>query len=364
MNRNYFLRSLLLAALPFTLLLAGCGDEPPLVEGSTEPPLTKVHPPARPTEGATANGPGATFVFSGLDFGGGNQGMFNSEAWRVIGYDLDNKSTRGDASGSCAPVAGSSQGITLDGEDARDNSFGKNIVPLAFGLDSAAPQNSNQILFAGAHSVLIDVPGLGDEKVYSKISIRLYEAATLTDAEGNPKKPAFDGSDVWPVAVEALKDGDVNKPVLTTEEGYLVDDGEGGTLVGRFSGALPIRMALLGALEENMVAFRFQNPLVTMKLSADRKRIELGVVAGTLELAEVQEDAARVIGLFEPSLCGSVTLTSIQNQIANSADILRDLSNNPGKTCEVASAAVLFEADRAQIGPVAPPQKPPAKTCQ
>lgn len=344
------------------MTITGCGGEEP------QPAPAKVagqdgdigQPPAPPADGAPADGPGATFAVSKLLLGmTDSNGMTDVYLWKQYGYNLDRTVTAEGALMSCSAIKGTPPKYLSDGDEGRDNGFGRGVLPIASSLKSDVQPDTTAAIQNGLRTILITVPGLGDAPAYGTMSARLYEGAALTAADGTPMKPLFDGTDVWPVTAESVQEGKVDKPLAQASAGYLAEEGEGGTFVAQFEGSIVFRIPFLGnETDEGVAVLRIHEPLVTMTFSADRKSVTRGMIAGVLHSEELVIEYDRIAGAIFPDQCGGANFMVLRDQVEGTADIRRDREVAPDKPCDATSIGIAFEAVRAELGTVAMPAPP------
>jgi hypothetical protein len=88
-------------------------------------------PPDKPNAPATTSTDVRVFAVHDLLFGDADRsGTASGDAWKKYGYNLDNKVSTAKSTDVCKPAEGGSKDSAADGADGRDNSFGKNIVPI------------------------------------------------------------------------------------------------------------------------------------------------------------------------------------------------------------------------------------------
>ncbi|HMY20598.1 MAG TPA: hypothetical protein PKA58_29940, partial [Polyangium sp.] len=222
-----------------------------------------------------------------------------------------------------------------------------------------AEQDTNEMVFLGQHTILLDVLQLGQSPTYENMHVRLYEGRAFVDANGTPTPPQWNGTDDWPVAPESVIDGVLESPASETLDGYIADEGDGGTFVGRFGGSIPFYIVMYPLQDEHGLAhLRIHHPLVTMRFSADRRRVESGVIAGFLNAEEITSETVRMMDAFDAKYCGSNTEQTLRVQTQLQSDILLDGELDMTKTCDSFSIGLEFEAERAEIGAIAAPAPP------
>lgn len=351
------------------LSASGCGDgvSPP----PTAPPVDIGQPPPAPENASLPDGPGATFAIAQLRLGRNDpDGMLNKDLWKSFGYNLDHTLTIRSSAGVflggdvCARVEGANEDMVLDGIDGRDNAFGSHVLPIITAVNADAEKSTNNLVGLGRHTLLIDVRGIGSAATYQLIKTNLYEGRAFVDAQGMAASPQFDGTDIWPIAFESVVNGNPQAPLATSTTGYIVNEGPGGTFVGHFDGNIVLHIDVFTmANDDGVLRLRIHEPLITMRLSADRTHTESGVLAGFIDTNEIVAEEVRLLGVADKSLCTSQTPDSLALQLRQSSDILRHGQKEAAKPCDSISIGIEFDAVRAQIGMVAPPAVPPQDPC-
>ncbi|MBI4917939.1 MAG: hypothetical protein HY825_19030 [Acidobacteria bacterium] len=317
---------LLWCTMPQLLLLLGAGctgtvDTAPggggtvtLPEGCTLPGSANV---PLDTDGAPPDGTPITLALDSLSVGGPE-----------VGYNLDCQVTHSDSTSVCR--TGDGTHVISDGPLGRDNVFGPQLLGVSepFVIDAGAS------ILGGSWTLVVQfAPGDADAD-HSGIAGWLFTGRDLGHA------PAFDGTDVWPVA----------QPIATVG-GYVT----GGIWV---SGE-PIALTLRVIFEGVPMFVTLHHAILTAELAADRSSATGGVVTGIVDPVEFMVEAHRVGVLVSPALCG----WHESYDWRESADILLDGSQDPGRTCDGISAAFAFSMRRVRLGALVPPEQPPADPC-
>jgi hypothetical protein len=311
-------------------------------------------PPPPPDASAPPNGTGTvtfavtTFFLGDTDRDGGAD---KASGWKQLGFDLDGVSSASCPSGLCMLRDNATETERTNGIDGIDNSFGRNLLPVLLGGDNFTSQRLADALALGkASTILISIDGLSAAADATGVTARLYESAPL----GHP--PANDGTDAWPVRPETLAvPTDLGSAKLEVATAYLVGD----VFVARFTGALPIQFPYAG----DTLHLTILNPVVSMTIAPTRGTANRGTVAGILDADATTLEARRIAGLFYYPDCSGAGPDSIANQVDWAADILRDGTQDPTKTCNGVSLGLGFNATRAQLGTVAAPESPPYWAC-
>ncbi len=321
--------------------------------GSGGAPVAHAEPP-EPGPDAAPDGTGATvfaiqrFFFGGTDLDGTPN---PTNGWKQYGYDIDGKVSTAESTDLCKTRnAAAPKNVYPDGIDGRDNSFGKNVLPIYLGIASDFEGKVNEKIAAGEFTVLLSLDKLGSSDAYNPLLTKVYDGAPL---EGPPK---FDGTDVWPVKPETLNNAaDITTAKVTFDESYLVDN----TFVTRPVGTLVIPNLLFGS-----DPITIHEAVVTMKLDAAHKNATEGVISGVLDTAELTAQLRTAAGRFDPSLCEGATIESIVAQFEQASDILKDGTQDTTKTCDGISIGLGFTASVVELGTIADPEAPTEDPCQ
>jgi hypothetical protein len=291
-----------------------------------------------------------TFAVSNYSFGDTDRDgtLDHANGWKQLGFDLDGILSGPSTPGLCMPAAGGPDAVHTDGCNGIDNAFGSEIVRTVFLSLSGAPSgHASDGIAQGDYTVLISVDALGGGTDESSLTARLYTAAGLSHP------PVNDGTDAWPVRPESLSNPtNLASAKLETSTAYVVSN----TFVAQFHGALPLEISMsgLGILREFHLDIR--NPIVVMELDPQRRSATNGTIAGVLDLGALVSEFRQWAGSFDPSLCTGPTIDAILTQIEQAADILIDSTQDPTKTCNGISIGLGFNATRAQLGAIAPPE--------
>lgn len=346
------------------ICVSGCGDDvTPAPNPATPGTQEEWGRPAKPPlDGAMPDGPGAVYAISRVRLGANDiNGMLNTQLWKTFGYNLDSTVTMRSSAGvligeeTCKRPPGGAVNSILDGEFGRDNAFGLSVLPMINALNADAEKMTNAWIKAGNHTLLIELPGFGASATYASMPAMAFESGELVDAQGMRIAPNFDGSDEWPV---------LSVPEVKTTEAYVAAEDLGGTFVGQFAGSLMLPLNLLNAMTaDSTTQIRIRDPLITMHFSADRSRVERGVIAGYIDTEDLVQQAARTVNAFDPMFCGTSTAQSIEAQVRNGADILLGGKVDASRPCDSISIGIEFEATRAVRGAYTDPPSPQKDPC-
>ena len=160
--------------------------------------------------------------------------------------------------------------------------------------------------------------------------------------------PLFDGSDCWPVAPEGL----VNPADIASAKAYFPMGGVASNHWDSGPTSATVTVAMnMGGLDLDLV---IHHARLSMDLDADHLGSPHGQIGGVLDMAEFVADLKKVAGQFDPSLCSGPTIDSIAAQFMQAADILKDGSQDPSKSCDGISIGLGFKAKALSLGGVGP----------
>jgi hypothetical protein len=360
---NTDLRSLAVAPLVLSLALAGCasgtGGEAGSPPDAGAPPA-HAEPPAAGAAHAPDGTGHVTFAINTVMVGDRDRDGLRDTAggWKAYGFDLDGwisgAGTPDGFEGQCAPRLGASQqNVETDGDLGIDNAFGKLLLPTILAADPSFPDEIARGLAGGGTTLLVDLDQLGSGADYTGLTARVYTGAPLG------KAPAYDGTDVWPVRSDSLRDpAQIGDALLSDSDSYVTGD----TWVGRFHGVLTVELPWMAGLTMHL---RITDPVITMELDPARASAGGGTIAGIIAtedlLAEAQAEALQL----DSSLCpGTTTVQGLLGLLEQASDILVDPASGPTAPCDGVSIGLGFSARRVTLGPVAPAvPPPPAVSC-
>jgi hypothetical protein len=273
--------------------------------------------------------------------------------WKLYGYDLDGRASTKESVGLCKPRAGGSPAAVYpDGMEGRDNSFGKNILPVILGLSSDISTQANQAITDGEFTIMLDMSTLGTSADCNSMTTKLYGGANL----GAP--PKFDGTDMWPLIPELLNDTmDPASAKIVFAKSYVVKN----TWVSGTKGTVKLALSISGFT----ISLDINSAVITVDLDGDRNGGTNGTIAGVIQTEALISEISKVAAAFDESFCdpNSPTLQSILNQIRQASDIMADGTQDPATECDGISIGLGFNAKAVQLGPVAMEAMPPPDPC-
>lgn len=281
------------------------------------------------------------------------KGVTSSTAWEEFGYDLDGKISTKDSKDLCQPAEGVSASVVYeDGEDGRDNSFGKNILTIITGLASDASTQINNSIEGGSFTIMLSLDELGADAEANGIHSKLYGGSKLVDMAGMEIAPAWDGTDEWPVIYELLEGGDITKPKVEFPDSYVVKDPASGarTWVSGDFGDVTLNLSI----SDFTLSLNIRHAVISMELADDNATATNGTIAGILDTEQLITELGKVSGQFD--ICpGDSTFESIAQQIRQASDIGKDGAQDPKAVCDGISIGLGFEMQKVLLGPVAEP---------
>jgi len=310
--------------------------------------------PPQPGPDKAPDGMGSTtYAISKLFLGDTNRdgSPAKLDGWKQYGYDLDGKVSTATSTDLCKPrKGGNAKNVYPDGKDGIDNSFGKNILGIITGIASDASVKVNESIAEGKFTIMVDMEKLGADTNYNPIMAKLYGGSDLGAA------PKWDGTDMWPVIPELLKDPtDITSAQVQFPKSYLTDN----TWVSGSKGDVTLKLSISGFTLELTIA----SALISMELDADHKGAAQGVIAGVLSTDTLTSELKKVAGAFDPSLCSGSTIDSIITQIEQASDIMKDGTQDANQECDGISIGLGFDAKVVQLGAIGPMANPGTDPC-
>ena len=271
--------------------------------------------------------------------------------WKQYGLNLDGLVSTATSTGLCLPQNNAPvKNVYPDGLNGIDNSFGKHLLPMFIGLDASFSTKANAALTNGDFTLLIKLGALGAAADQGPILTRVYGGAPLS------KAPEFDTDDCWPVTAESVTNpADVESAKLSLATSTLTANHWDSVTSGDLD--LPLKVAGF------TVHLVIHHARLTMDLDAGHQNANTGIIAGVLDTEELVAALDQAFGSFDPSVCSGPTKDSIDAQIRQASDILKDTTQNPAKTCDGISIGLGFKAAKIGVGKVAPPMTPVPNPC-
>jgi len=282
----------------------------------------------------------------------------SGDAWRTIGYDLDNRYTLSPGFDTeCTPPAGVSP--PQDGNEAIDNVFGGALYPLVEltvpGLEATARAAQEE----GFGLPVIRVEGWNGMPNDSRIRTVITTSVFTTSAQGagpdmppivdirSPRDiqiggapaplPEWDGDDWSWVRTDSYVGGDLSRPLISDDNAYVRD----GVMVTR----LPAGIDILFPAMDVGVLVRLTDAIATGVLDEDGN---LGTitVAGRWSIVDLLNTAENV------GICrGTAQYNILQGQLDRIADLRRQPPEpgDPVLDCDALSLGVTFVGTRMRV---------------
>ncbi|MBL8609285.1 MAG: hypothetical protein JNL38_18290 [Myxococcales bacterium] len=294
-------------------------------------------PPEKPNAPATDSKDVRVFAVQNLLFGDTDRtsGAASGEAWKKYGYNLDGKLSTSKSTDICTPAEGGSKDAAVDGADGRDNSFGKNIVPIIQQLaGNDFGKSVNDSVQGGSFTVMFEVTGLkGEKQTNTGLSGQIFAGAKFDGIpENQGKKPTFTKADNWPVSGELLNGDTIESgSKVKITDAYIVN----GTFVAK---ADKITISLV--LQGQALNISINKAIITMDVAGENAGN--GTIAGVIDANELITGLKSVAGSISKSLCEGTTFDNIAQQLRQFSDILSDGSNAAGQKCTGISVGLGF----------------------
>jgi len=320
----------------------GCSSDDSSSGGST---TAGAQPPEKPNAPATTSTDVRVFAVQNLLFGDADRatGAASGDAWKKYGYNLDNKISTSKSTDVCTPAEGGSKDNATDGADGRDNSFGKNIVPIIQQLaGNDFGKRVNDSVVDGSFTVMFEVKGLsGEKQTNTGLSGQVFAGAKFDAIDANKgKKPTFSKADNWPVSAELLNGDTVaSGSKIKIADAYIVN----GTFVAKAD-----RITISLVLQGQALNISINKAVITFDASGENAGN--GTIAGVIDADELIKGLKGVAGNISSSLCEGTTFDNIAQQLRQFADILSDGSNAAGSKCTGISVGLGFTGK--EIGPL------------
>ncbi|UQA64058.1 hypothetical protein [Polyangium aurulentum] len=271
--------------------------------------------------------------------------------WRQYGFNIDGLTSTKDSTDVCKPVAGTVPAVPYpDGNDGKDNSFGKNIMPIISSLSANPEEKVNELFSSGARTYMLSISASGGGSACAATT-KLFAGAPLG------MMPQFNGTDLWPLDPVLLS----NPADPTSATNVFLNSAIDGDT---FKSGLEANFTLDISNGESMfLHLPLRHVRLEMKLLPDGAIAgQLGGVMDTEEfVVEVQKNAA----VFDDVFCdpNTPTLQGILSQVRQASDIMNDGTQDPTKTCNGISVGLGFTMKPVQLGAVAAPQPPAPDPC-
>ena len=257
--------------------------------------------------------------------------------------------------------------VYADGDDGIDNSFGKILLPIITSFAPTASADINESIQEGGFTIIVNIDDLGAGQNYDPLTAGLFAGVTLVDdphaAMPMELTPAFDGTDLWPVAPELLATGspmdncqdDPCTSQVVFNQAYMTD----GTFVSGSPGSLDLALSVAGFSLNLTIA----QAVISMDINEARTDAQNGTIAGVIPVEQLISELQKVAGSFDEGLCSGTTFESIADQIRQASDIMADGSQNPDETCNAISIGLGFNAKPVLVGVVDNPAEPQPDPC-
>ncbi|MDI1432013.1 hypothetical protein [Polyangium sorediatum] len=277
-------------------------------------------------------------------------GSASPQAWRQYGMNLDGLFTTAESLNTCKPrPGGTAVDVLPDGDNGKDNAFGKNILPILMGYFGSMGEMTNAMITNGDMTLLFSLSGSGQGGPACAATGKLFLGADL----GKP--PLFDGSDIWPIDPSSLTNpADATSAACVFPETAVAEN----TVQAQPPSELQVVLSLDGA----RLVLPIRHARISMQL--DAQGATAGQIGGLIPAAEFVDAFKKAAGSMDDAFCdpNSATAQSLFNMIRDASDILSDGTQDPKKQCDAISIGLGFTMKHANLGSVAP-AAPPSESC-
>lgn len=320
-------------------------------------PSTDATPPSPPNGAPTTTQSVSTFAIDSIVLGDLNPttGAVDNTGWKLLGYDLDRKTTAKNSTDVCMSLFGAPPDVRVDGVEGRDNSFGDTVLPIVetmrgpicvFSCADAGPLRSltndeSAAIDQGGFTLQIQVTGLSDDpaQTASGLTAQVFTSGAF-DVSG-VAFPAFDPMTSWPVQPESLNDaGSIASGAIATFQQAYVSK---GTFVAGTNELVTVPFFVV--IDGFSFTLRIHSAIITFDHTSSN-HAQSGVIAGVLDVNELMGVFKHVLHDLSPTFCDDTLAMGITTQVAQGAEILVDRSNPPGVPCTGVSIGMGFHAFR------------------
>ena len=200
--------------------------------------------PPRPAGQTLPSGKGAMRWFAARKIYSGTidpvTGVTDTKAWKKLGHDLDGECTTleqstTDSSATCKKPSGADSESLVDGDDCRDNAYGRVLSLVVKQLGSAWETNLQAGLANGETTLLLRISDLDDGPDDPFAPGALYLSAPRKSA------PHWDGSDEFQIQADSVNGASISDPpIVEFPTGYMTEDQWVSGDLGKSPGPFPI----------------------------------------------------------------------------------------------------------------------------
>lgn len=327
----------------FLSLTACSGDDSAEPTGDPSDEPTTIGQPVLPKDDAPQGDGDATVVFgmNKLFLGDTNRDASPNvqNGWKQYGFNLDGYDSTENSTVLCQPrKEGTPATAYPDGDNGIDNSFGKNLMSTIRAAYADASTEVANSLLEGKFTIIVAIDKLGTGANYQGLPWRLYGGDDLK------KDAKFDGTDVWPVRPELLKDpNDILSSTIAFDDSYVTDQ----TWVSGTPASVKLSLSIKGT----PLTLDIRHAVLSMNLNADRTVGSTGQLGGIIEVDQFLSELRKIAGKLLDT-CEGGLLDILEEEVNKAADILSTGEQDPSKECNAVSIGLGFEMVKVQLGEV------------
>jgi len=309
--------------------------------------ITTATLPARPAGDPTPSNAGVMRWFAARRIFAGtldpSTGQKDPNAWRKIGHDIDGECTtaamsQSDASSSCKRPPTATAESLADGEDCRDNAYGRILSQGTQTVASNWEQQFQADLLNGHETLLLRLSDLDSGSDDPYVPGAVYMSAQHDTA------PKWDGSDVFQVQSTTVSGSSItDAPVMAFPKGYLAGNvwvsGERSGKTGKFP-VLLIKDLLLSSLKD---------PVLVAALSPAHDRVLGSAMSAVADNSVISTEWTPY--LLKAVGCIQYVVDALMNQfLLPSLDLSSDAPTyqSPAEVCSALSIGAAYEWVRIQ----------------
>jgi len=280
-------------------------------------------------------------------------GVSNMDAWKDLGYNLDDKITTKDSTDVCTLAQGTQKVAQTDGTGGIDNSFGENILPIVLelgGSDLTTKLNTD-INSNGAFTIMAYVKGFDDTnpmQTATGLSGVLLAGGPYSYLDAGA--PPWNTMTHWPIRPDLINGctstggcpagtDPVKNASIQFPSAYVAN--------GTFVNGTPSTFDLSLSFSGQVLDIKIHSAVITFQAKSPGS-VTNGTIAGVINTNELNTDIMNIAGHISTSLCSGSALMSIQQTISQASDIIINsdgsVTNTAGQACNAISIGLGFDA--------------------
>jgi hypothetical protein len=332
---------------------AGTGNSPPTSTaycGASQRATYPDPPPGVPPSTRNVEIVAAQYT---IDLGDRQRAPVQPTEYRSIGFDLDNTcTTAADPKQGTCRLPSYALGV-IDGPGGIDNALGVLIQGVRDQIGDFSSENYTRDVQAGKTNLLLRLQNWNGEADDDEVTFSTMAAAPF-DSFSPGARPAWSGTDAWPIASDSLN-GSIDNPKFVDTHAYV----RGNRLVATLAQA-PLRMDLgLSSVQRVRLDIKLSAAFIVCDIAPDTT----GSWGYTFEKCTLggrwlADDFVKQIGQYpnpldnnRPLCRGTQTYETFKELICSQVDILQTLGS-PTSACDSLTLGASFTMKPALLGNV------------